>query len=442
MATSLNQARHNKVHTHEGAPVIKVGAHEELTRTVCSCLLFEKTFYESGQSVADRIRGLVPRCDPLFVADTAIRARNEMKLRHVPLLLARELAREPKSRNLLVSLLPNIINRADELAEFMAIYWSEGRSPVAYAVRRGLGAAFNKFDEYQFAKYNRDKDIKLRDVLRVVHPVPKDDAQSAIFKKLKEGTLATPDTWEVALSACSDKSAEWTRLLKEHKLGAMALLRNLRNMGEANVDRALVREELANARTDKILPFRFISAADHNPHLEDVLETMMLKNLEGIKKLPGKTVLLSDVSWSMDDKLSAKSTMKRDDAASGIAVITRELCEEVEIYAFGNNIYAVPNRRGFALRERLKAKQEGTKLGQAVEYIQKNVPCDRIIVFTDEQTQDRIPNAAKGVKGYIVNVAANQNGVGYDGGWVHVHGWSESVMRYISEYEDLGSKDA
>lgn len=440
MATSLNPARTNKVHTHEGAPVVKVNHHEQLTRTVCSCLLFEKTFYEDGISISKRIKSLVEKCDPMFVVDTAIRARNEMNLRHVPLLLARELARNPKHKGLLTSLLPNIINRADELAEFMAIYWKEGRTPIPHSVRKGLGAAFNKFSEYQFAKYNRDKDIKLRDVLRVVHPVPKDANQSLIFKKLKDGNLSVPDTWEVALSSCDNKKEEWTRLLSEHKLGAMALLRNLRNMDQAKVDRNLVRTEMLNARTEKILPFRFISAADHNPHLEDVLEQMMFKNLEGVQKLPGKTILLSDVSGSMDSLISSESTMKRYDASSGLAIIARELCEEVEIYSFGYELYPVPNRRGFALRSLLKARNEGTYLGRALSEIFQKGPFDRIIVFTDEQSHDTIPNALEGAKSYIINVASNQNGVGYDGGWNHVHGWSESVVRYISEFEKTVDK--
>jgi len=51
---------------------------------------------------------------------------------------------------------------------------------------------------------------------------------------LVAGELATPDTWEVALSAGAsvDKREAWERLLAENKLGAQALLRNLRNMAE------------------------------------------------------------------------------------------------------------------------------------------------------------------------------------------------------------------
>ena len=81
--------------------------------------------------------------------------------------------------------------------------------------------AFRKFNEYQLAKYNQDRAIKLRDVLFMVHAKPKNRAQGKLWKRLVEGELKVPDTWEVALSASQgeDKKKVWTRLLKEGKLG-------------------------------------------------------------------------------------------------------------------------------------------------------------------------------------------------------------------------------
>jgi hypothetical protein len=41
-------------------------------------------------------------------------------------------------------------------------------------MRKGLARAFGKFDEYQLAKYDRDGVVKLRDVLRLARPKPKE----------------------------------------------------------------------------------------------------------------------------------------------------------------------------------------------------------------------------------------------------------------------------
>ena len=101
----------------------------------------------------------------------------------------------------------------------------------------GLARAFTKFDAYQLAKYDSDRGrIKLRDVLFLCHAKPKDAEQAAVWKKLVENTLEFPDTWEVALSAGKDKRENFERLLRESKLGGMAVLRNLRLMLAAGVD--------------------------------------------------------------------------------------------------------------------------------------------------------------------------------------------------------------
>ena len=91
--------------THEGGKAVRSTALVELNRAVLSCLLFEDGFYESGESIADRIKALVPKVPANKVCDLAIRAREEFKLRHVPLLLARELARHEATRSLEKSML-------------------------------------------------------------------------------------------------------------------------------------------------------------------------------------------------------------------------------------------------------------------------------------------------------------------------------------------------
>ena len=120
--------------------------------------------------------------------------------------------------------------------------------PLSGQVKKGLAAAFPKFDEYQLAKYDRGGPIKLRDVLFLCHAKPRDGAQAAMWKKLIAGTMITPDTWEVALSAGTDKREAWERLLREQKLGALALLRNLRNMHEAGVSDKLVASALGDMK--------------------------------------------------------------------------------------------------------------------------------------------------------------------------------------------------
>jgi GNAT superfamily N-acetyltransferase len=262
------------VRTHEGAVAQKVDATRELRRTVLTCLLWEDTFYEKGNDIAKRIASLAAENKPDFVAALAREARDKMQLRHAPLFLVRELARRKGAGTLVAETLEHVIQRADELGEFVVLYWKEKKQPLSAGEKRGLAKAFPKFDAYQIAKYDRESVVKLRDVLFLCHAKPKDEAQAALWKKLVENTLEPPDTWEVALSAGKDKGENFERLLREGKLGGLAVLRNLRLMLASGVDPKLIRERLDKG-VARALPFRFVTAARYAPKLEHALEQAM-----------------------------------------------------------------------------------------------------------------------------------------------------------------------
>src|SRR5580692_11625229 len=235
--------------THEGAPAAILTPEQSLRRSVLACMLWENEFYEDGVAIAGRIRELVPKVDAAKVAALAVEARTSMKLRHAPLFLVREMARHATHRALVAQTMASVIQRADELSEFVAIYWKDGRAPLSGQVKKGLAAAFPKFDEYALAKYDRAGAVRLRDVLFLSHAKPRDTEQAAVWKRLVDGELATPDTWEVALSKGGEKREHWERLLSERKLGALALLRNLRNMKDAGVGEELVVSALDAMKT-------------------------------------------------------------------------------------------------------------------------------------------------------------------------------------------------
>ena len=420
--------------THEGAPARSISMELQLRRSVLACLLWESQFYEDGVEIAGCIAELVPKVAADTVAALAVEARVRMKLRHAPLLLVREMARHATHRKLVAETLAQVTQRADELAEFVAIYWKDGRVPLSAQVKKGLAAAFPKFDEYALAKYDRGGHIKLRDVLFLAHAKPRDEAQAEVWKRLIAGELTAPDTWEVALSSGADKREAWERLLREQRLGALALLRNLRNMREVGVDEDLVLAALGTMSTARVLPFRFLAAARYAPQWEEALEQAMLKCIAGQEKLTGKTIVLVDVSGSMTAPLSQRSEMQRTDAAYGLAVLLREIGEKVSVFSFSDSLVEVPARRGFALRDAIDKSQRhnSTQLGKAVTELNQKHGYDRLIVITDEQAHDTVP-APRG-KGYVINVASYKNGVGY-GKWTHIDGWSESVVEYIRTLE-------
>lgn len=425
------------IFTHEGGRATLTDEFQQLKRSVLTCMLWENTFYETGSEIAARIADLVPKVKPEQVAALACEARDKMNLRHVPLFLVSELSKVKGSGPLVADTLSHVIQRADELTEFLAIYWKDKRHPLAAGVKRGLARAFAKFDAYRIAKYDRESKIKLRDVLFLCHAKPEGEVQSVLWKSLIAGTLESPDTWEVELSAGKDKKTTFERLMSEGKLGGMAILRNLRGMLKANVDELAIRSRLENG-AGRAFPYRFVVAAKYAPRLEDAIEVAMFKAIEEMPTLPGKTGLLIDVSGSMDAPLGGKTKdTTRIDVAAGLGILIREKAQIGRVATFSYGVVEIPGRRGFALRDAIQCSQPhgGTMLAGSLEALRVHwADIDRLIVITDEQSHDGI--AAPWAKhSYVVNVAAYANGVSYRNGWTHIDGWSERVIDYIREYE-------
>lgn len=421
-----------KVYTAEGGPAKHINAEQMLRRSILSCLLWEKEFYEDGQDIAARILDTASQVNKETVAALAIEARNVHGLRHAPLLLLLDLIRRGGPG--VADAIDKTVRRADELGELVALYWRDGRKMLPKQMKLGLAKAFGRFNEYALAKYDRDGAVKLRDVLFLAHPKPNDDEQAALFKRVAERQLAVPDTWEVALSGGADKKETFERLIRDGKLGYLALLRNLRNMMEAGCDRQLVADAIvARKGAEMVWPFRYVAAARAVPQLEPYIDQALCEAIGSGPRLSGLTAVLVDVSGSMDAKLSAKSDMTRMDAAAALSSVING---DVRVFTFSNAVVEVPPRRGMSGVDAVIRSQahSGTYLGAAVAAINADVPHDRLIVITDEQSHDRVPDPVA-AKAYMINVASNKNGVGY-GKWTHIDGFSEAVIRYISEVEN------
>ena len=273
--------------THQGAVAARMSAEQALRRSVLSCLLWEREFYEEGEDIAQRILALCEKVAPVTIAELAVEAREQYHLRHVPLLLASALARHARGDAIVANTIHRVIQRADELTEFVVVHAllngvtpDKVKNKLSSQIKKGLARAFTKFDASQLAKYDRANVVRLRDVLFLCHAKPVDDAQADLWKKLVANELNAPDTWEVALSGGADTKDTFERLMREEKLGYLALLRNLRNMNEAGCDEGLVREALLARRgAHRVLPFRYLAAARACPRYVDTIDQALVASI-------------------------------------------------------------------------------------------------------------------------------------------------------------------
>ncbi|WP_379964418.1 TROVE domain-containing protein [Epilithonimonas sp. UC225_85] len=414
------------VANYEGAKAFTISPAEELYSAVVTTGL-SNTTYEKGNDRLARIQSLIQKNDPDFVAKLAVYARKDMYLRSIPLVLTTELAKQTSGTDLVSKTVDGVIQRADEITELLAYYQLANEridvkklNRLSKQIQKGLMKSFNKFDEYQFAKYNRKAEVTLKDALFLVHPKAKDENQQAIFNKIANDSLETPYTWEVELSVLGQtkfadeaerKSAfknKWEELIFSNKLGYMATLRNLRNILEANVSYdtiykicSYLSDEKA-VRNSKQLPFRFLSAyrelkninSKYISSILEALEDAMMVSAKNIKGFGFDTsvVIAADVSGSMQKPISPKSKVLLYDIGLLMSMILQSQCKNVITGMFGDRWKRVPMPKNGILRN-VDAfyKREG-EVGYSTngylvieDLISRREKVDKVMLFTDTQ---------------------------------------------------------
>src|SRR5690348_12180307 len=109
------------VKNYEGAEAFELDERVELYSAVVTASLSNK-FYESADKRIGRIRELIVKNDPAFVARLAIYARTKMNLRSVPLVLAVELGKTQSGNSIVSKAVKGVVRRPDEITELLAYY--------------------------------------------------------------------------------------------------------------------------------------------------------------------------------------------------------------------------------------------------------------------------------------------------------------------------------
>ncbi|WP_035647202.1 TROVE domain-containing protein [Flavobacterium sp. ASV13] len=485
----------NNIVNHENAPAFSLTSEYELYAAVVTTSL-NASFYEKDKARLERIQSLIKKCNPEFVAKLAVYARNEMHMRSVPLVLVVELAKIYSGDSLISKMITHVIQRADEITELLAYYQMANErngikklNRLSKQIQKGLAVSFNKFDEYQLAKYNRDGAVKLKDALFLVHPKAKDEAQQAIFNKVASNTLQTPYTWETELSQLGQIkfgnefekqkafTQKWEELIDSGKIGYMALLRNLRNILEANVSgfhMLKVCDYLSNEKAvvnSKQLPFRFLSAYRELKDLNFKFTSMVLDALEdavtissqNIKGFDVNTsvVIACDVSGSMQQPISLKSKVLLYDIGLMLGMLMQSRCKNVVSGMFGDRwkIINMP-KRSILANVNEYYKREG-EVGYATnghlvleDLISRKEIVDKVMLFTDVQmwnnayTKDSFANSwnrykkiAPNAKLYLFDLAGyGQSPINIEKNDVYlIAGWSDKVFDVLNVLEDKNS---
>ncbi|MER7401457.1 TROVE domain-containing protein [Streptomyces sp. NPDC000070] len=496
--------------TYEGGRGRERDARSELFLLAVSNFVSQQTFYETGADRDDRFAKLVRELavtDPAWTAGLLGWLRGEGNLRTASVVGVAEYVKArleagatggPTGRQVVAS----VLQRPDEPGELLA-YWTAmyGRS-VPKPVKRGIADAVRRlYHGKALLKYDTaSKGYRFGDVLNLVHAAPDPDKpwqgelfRYALDRRHHPDTAVPPEsdrvltahrelmalpvaerravvtaeggaerlaeagmTWEALagwLQGPMDRAA-WEAVIPS--MGAMALLRNLRNFDEAGVcdevaERVAARiSDPAEVARSRQFPFRYLAAYQHAPSLRwsYALERALGHSLANVPPLPGRTLVLVDRSGSMFwSRLSDRSELNRADAAAVFGTALALRAERADLVEFGSTSDRVKFREGESVLKVLDRFGDlgGTDTTEAVRrHYRKH---DRVLIVTDEQYTrhhrgDPTEQVPADVPVYTWNLAGYRAGHGPSGtANRHVFGGlSDAAFRMVPLIE--ASRDA
>jgi hypothetical protein len=415
----FNAAAENSRRTvNEEGAVAYIGLDpEQQLYSVTACNLLENTFYKKTDKTIATILDLIPKCDPLFVANLAVYLRKDMYLRSVPLVLLVGLAINNK---LTPSMVSRVISRADEIKELLAAWQgingkgSDNIRKIPNALKKGISESFSKFNSYQFRKYDKQSKEKItfKDVLCLCHPKPRTGEESAVYKQILEDNLDPITTWEVDISAAgSDPKAKkeaWENLLDTNSIPYMAALRNIKNMLKAGISEAHIQKLLSLLGNEeqilrsKQFPFRWYSAfarlmEERDPEFQlnmnrfqEVFEKALVISIDNIPDMgrlkKEATLIACDVSGSMNQELSKNSSIRLVDVGILLGRMLAKKCGKVITGVFGTDFSVAPFGNQIIGGVQLPSVGLATYGYKIFDWLlQTNLHIDNVMLFSDNQ---------------------------------------------------------
>lgn len=338
---------------------------------------FSNTFYAEAGAQLDKVLALARELDAEFVARTAVYAREKGFMKDMPALLVAVLS--TKDKELFERVFPRVIDNGKMLRNFVQIMRSgaAGRKSLGSLPKRMVRDWFETRKAETIFKQSIGASPSFADVLKMVHPKPKDAEKEALygyligrridadrlpeivksFERFKAGeTMEVPDVPFQMLTALPISSKEWTEIARA---GGWQMTRmNLNTFQRHGVfESAEIVGIIANRLRDReaikranVFPYQLLTAftaASANRGMPraitDALQDAMEIATENVPEINGKVFVFPDISGSMQSPVTgyrkgATSAVRCLDVASLVAAAILRKNPTAEVIPFSDNV--------------------------------------------------------------------------------------------------------
>jgi 60 kDa SS-A/Ro ribonucleoprotein len=363
----------------ERAPAYALSPKHQLAQYAATGCL-STTFYATADEQLAKVLDLCADLDAEFIAKTAVFCRERGFMKDMPALLCAMLS--TKDTELLARVFPRVIDNAKMLRNFVQIMRSGavGRKSLGSAPKRMVREWLDARDPATLFKANVGQDPSLTDIVKMVHPKPKDTAREALFgyfigrdyafaalpdvarefEAYKKGeSRDVPDVPFQMLTALELGTAEWTAIARRApwQMTRMNLNTFARHgvfgqpgMTDLIVDRLRDPKAIAKAR---VFPYQLMVAytmananADIPREVCDALQDAMEIAIANVPEFEGKVYVFPDISGSMHSAVTgyqrgATTAVRCIDVAALVAATVLRKNPQAEVIPFESDVVKI-----------------------------------------------------------------------------------------------------
>lgn len=363
----------------ERAPAYALSPKHQLAQYAANGCL-NKTFYAGAGEQLAKVLELCAELDAEFIAKTAVFCRERGFMKDMPALLCAVLS--VKDRELLNVVFPRVIDNAKMLRNFVQIVRSGavGRKSLGSAPKRLVREWLDARDPEALFRANVGQAPSLTDIVKMVHPKPKDEAREALFgyfigrdyafdrlpevarnfEAFKKGeTREVPDVPFQMLTALDLGTAEWTAIARRApwQMTRMNLNTFARHgvFGQPGLTELIanrLREPQAIARA-RVFPYQLMVAytmarenADIPQEVCAALQDAMEIATANVPEFKGKVYVFPDISGSMHSAVTgyrrgATTAVRCIDVAALVAATVLRKNPQAEVIPFESDVVKI-----------------------------------------------------------------------------------------------------
>jgi 60 kDa SS-A/Ro ribonucleoprotein len=413
----------------EHAPAYALSPKRRLAQYAATGCL-NRTFYADANEQLAQVLELCEKVDAEFIAKTAIFCRDRGHMKDMPALLCAVLS--TKDRALLAQVFPRVIDNAKMLRNFVQIMRSGavGRKSLGTAPKRLVREWLDARDPVSLFKANVGQDPSLADIVKMVHPRPKDANHAALFGYFIDRSRAVDELPEIVrdfeafkrgeskdvpdvpfqmLTALNLGKPEWSAIARRApwQMTRMNLNTFARHgvfdepgMPELIAERLRDPLKIAKAR---VFPYQLMMAykmAYVNNKIPLVVTNALQDAMEiatkNVPEFPGKVYVFPDISGSMHSPVTgyrkgSTSTVRCVDVAALVAATVLRKNSDAEVIPFESNVVKVrlnPRDSVMTNAEKLaKLPCGGTNCSAPLAFLNKqDAKGDLVIYVSDNES--------------------------------------------------------